>query len=108
MPKSKSKRILIFAIIHFVVSMLALLAALSGLSGFDDDQSSWWEGPARSVWMVLMFPAMALHSFINNLFGVHVNDFFEWLIAIANSIAYALFIDYIIFKLFLSTKRGAK
>ena len=105
MPKSKSKRILIFAIIHFAVSMLALFGALSG---FADDQSYWWEGAARSVWMGLMFPAMELHSFINNFFGVHVNDFFEWLIVVANSIAYALFIDYIIFKLFLSTKRGAK
>ncbi len=35
MPKPKTKRILIFVILHFVVSMLALLAALEGLAAFD-------------------------------------------------------------------------
>ena len=47
----------------------------------------------------LMFPAIALKMLFSNL-GVYINDFFEWMIVITNSIAYAFCLDYIIFNLF--------
>ena len=101
MPKSKSKRILIFASIHFVVSMLALLGSLEGFAALDvpDHQPSWMESAGGIVFKGLMFPAIALKMLFSNL-GVYINDFFEWMIVITNSIAYAFCLDYIIFNLF--------
>ena len=98
--KSRTKRILIFVILHFVVSMLALLAALEGLAAFDvpDHQPSWREGVGDFLFTGLMLPAIALKMLFSS-FGIYINDFFEWVFVIVNSIAYALFLDYLIRKL---------
>ena len=106
MPKSKTKRILIYTILHFVVSMLALLAALEGLAAFDvpDHQPSWREILGDFLFKGLMLPAIALKMLFSS-FGIYINDFFEWLVVIANSITYAFCLDYIIFKLFRRPSR---
>ena len=97
--KSRTKRILIFVILHFVVSMLALLAALEGLAAFDvpDHQPSWRESVGDFLFKSLMLPAIALKMLFSS-FGIYINDFFEWVLVIVNSIAYALFLDYLILK----------
>ena len=101
MFKSKASRILILALIHFLVSLLALLAAMEGLAAFDDPdyQPSWRENAGDIVFECLMFPAIQLQDVLRGT-DMRINDFLEWLLVIANSMAYACFADYIIFKCF--------
>ena len=91
---------------HFLVSMLALFGALEGLVSFDDPdyQPSWRETAGEMLFECLMFPAISAVEVFRRL-GISVNDFFEWMITIANSIAYAFVLDYIIFKWFRALRR---
>lgn len=105
--KYKTKRILTFAITHFVVSMLALFCALEGLGAIDDPLYE----PSRTaitgdiIFKSLMFPAIELKDFSLKM-GVVINDFFEWVLVVGNSIAYALFFDYLILKLLGRRNKG--
>jgi hypothetical protein len=86
---------------HFAVSILALLASLEGLTALDvpDYQPSWRENIGDVLFKCLMFPAIELKMLFDSL-GLYINDFFEWVLVIANSIAYAFCLDYIISKFF--------
>jgi len=94
--KYRTKRILIFVILHFAVSMLALFCALEGLGAIDEP--SWMGIAGDFIFKALMFPAIELKGFSWEI-GIAINDFFEWALVIGNSIAYALFFDYLIRKL---------
>ena len=98
--KYRTKRILIFVILHFAVSMLALFCALEGLGAIDDPsyEPSWMGIAGDLIFKALMFPAIGLKGFSWEM-GIAINDFFEWALVIGNSIAYALFFDYLIRKL---------
>ena len=87
--------------------MLALLAALEGLAAFDvpDYQPSWRESVGDFLFKSLMLPAIALKMLFSS-FGIYLNDFFEWVSVIVNSIAYALFLDYLICKLLGRRAKG--
>lgn len=100
MLKSNTTRVLSLTVLHFVLCMLALYAALEGLAAFDvpDHQPSWRESVGDFLVTGLMLPAIALKMLFGS-FGIHINDFFEWVLAIANSVAYALFFNYLIHKL---------
>jgi hypothetical protein len=86
---------------HFVVSMLALLASLEGLTALDVPgyQPSWIKNIGDVIFKCLMFPAIELKMLFDSS-GLYINDFFEWVLVIANSIAYAFCLDYIISKFF--------
>ena len=103
----RTKRILIFAIIHFVVSMLALFCALEGLFAIDEPsyEPSWMGIAGDIIFKTLMFPAIELKEFSWGM-GVAINEFFQWVLVIGNSIAYALFFDYLILKLLGRRAKG--
>ena len=86
---------------HFAVSILALLASLEGLTALDvpDYQPSWIKNIGDVIFKCLMFPALLADRLLPTS-GLYINDFFEWVLLIANSIAYAFCFDYIISKFF--------
>ena len=92
---------------HFAVSILALLASLEGLAALDvpDYQPSWIKNIGDVLFKCLMLPAIELKMLFDSL-GLYINDFFEWVLLIVNSIAYALFLDYLIIKWFGRRTKG--
>ena len=87
--------------------MLALLAALEGFAALDalDHQPSWRESVGASLFTGLMLPSIALKMLFGS-FDIYINDFFEWMSVIVNSIAYALFLYYLICKLLGRRAKG--
>ena len=82
------KRCLLYSVVHFCVSFLALLGALTGLGHSDDPnwEPSWIVRGCESLFSILAFPVVPLWE----KWGSGLSDFIEWMAVFGNSLLWGI------------------
>ena len=94
MPKISWRQALLFAVLHMVAVMVALLVALSGFPGMDepDEATSMLVGISEVAFVVLAQPGMILWTTLGHFAGTtgNISDAYEWLLFVSNSLIWGV------------------